>query len=180
MPTILTTCRVPWTISPTTSGVTLIHSESDVEPECTVVLGGGRLVDADGYDSRRIEIKFLECYYARVGHHRDTETVEAIGYEIADSYSGDMNNYIDWLNKIWSETGNCPDSGFYFAQQSDWLSSLPSYFQQNFRHYVIDGRDGYVELVAKEYTRREWIWSDGHREESQLKGPVVGSGNGVE
>lgn len=179
MPTILTPCRVPWAISPSTSAITLDHSESDVEPECVVVLGGGRLTDDCHTDSRRIDITFKMCYHARVGPHHDTETIEAIGYQIADSYSGDMNAYLDWRNKKWIETGNCPDSGFYVAQQSDWLPTLPNVFQQGFQHYVVDGRDGYVELIAKQFAWREWMWSNGHRDDAPSDGPVMGSGEGV-
>ena len=55
MKTILTPCRVPWTISPSMSGVTLTHSESDVEPECTVVCGAGRL-NVDGLVDTRLRM----------------------------------------------------------------------------------------------------------------------------
>ena len=70
------------------SGVTLTHCESDVEPACALVCGGGRLTDDGLVDSRRIEIEFSQCYYARTGPHRDTESIEAIGYEVEPSFVG--------------------------------------------------------------------------------------------
>ena len=37
-----------------------------------------------------------------------------------------------------------------------------------------------VELIARGFAWREWKWRDGHREDAPMKGPVVGSGEGVE
>jgi hypothetical protein len=161
------------------SGVTLTHSESDVEPKCTVVFGGGRLIENGRVDSRRIEIEFSQCYHARLGPHDDSVSIEAIGYKIDPTYDGEIGDYHEWRIREWNATGHCPDSGFYVATKSAWLLSLPDFFQTDFRHYVIDGRDGYVELIAGRFTWREWLWIDSHREEAPSKGPVVGSGEGV-
>lgn len=177
--TILAPCSVPWAISPSSSGVTLTHSESDVEPECTVVFGGGHLNEDARVDSRRIEIQFSRCYYARLGYHRDTESIKAIGYKIDPTYNGKMEGYLEWRQREWNATGHCPNSGFYVATKSAWLLSLQDSFQTDFRHYVIDGREGYVELIARRFSWREWLWIDSHREKAPSKGPVVGSGKGV-
>lgn len=179
METILTACRVPWAISPSTSGVTLTHSESDVEPECTVVCGGGRLNKHCRVDSRRIEIEFSLCYFARLGLHGDSETIEAIGYKIDPTYVREIDDYLEWRTREWNATGHCPDSGFYVATKSAWLPSLAAFFQSDFRHYVVDGRDGYVELIARRFKWREWLWTDSHREDAPSKGPMVDSGEGV-
>ena len=181
MQTILTPCRVPWRISPSTSGVTLRHSESDVEPECSVVFGAGRQRDDDRTDSRRVEITFERCYYARVGPHSDSESVEALGYviEMPDDRPRDVWDAHQQYLRRWRETGLCPGPGFYIAKQSEWLVTLPDHFQQDFRHYVVDGRDGYVELIARCYKWREWLWSDSDRELAPSTGPVVGQGEGM-
>lgn len=166
------------------SGVTLIHTETDVAPECTVVFAGGRLTSESRTDSRRIEITFESCYFARVGPHDDRETIEVLGYEVdRPSELVDVAHYIDRRNRIWRESGNCPDSGFYVARQSDWVSTLPRSFprhlENQIRHYVVDGRDGYVELIARQFSWREWLWTDGQRDDAPSKGPVAGSGEGV-
>jgi hypothetical protein len=153
--TILTPCLVPWAISPSGSGVTLTHSESDVEPECTVVFVAGRLGQDDRTDIRHVEIVFNQCYHARVGPHSDSEGVEALGYVI-DPPRPSAEDYLNWRVRHWRETGSCPDSGFYVAKRSAWLESLPNFFRPDFRHYVVDGRDGYVELIAREFKWREW------------------------
>lgn len=171
-------CRVPWAISPTTSGITLTHSESDSEPECTVVLGGGRLNVDGSTDDRRIELEFLHCYYARCGQHCDTEDIEAIGYKIASRYDGKMADYLDWRQKMWLSSGYCPDSGFYLAAQSAWLCSLPDEYQKAAHHYVLDGRDGYVELIARGFKWREWMWVESRREDAPSTGSVVDEGEG--
>ena len=177
--TILTPCRVPWTISPSTSAVTLTHSESDVEPECTVVFGGGRITEDYHIDSRRIDVVFKMCYHARIGPHDDSETIEAIGYKIDAPIDADTEAGYEEYQRAWKTTGICPDSGFYVAKQSEWLPSLPAFFQTDFQHYVIDGRDGYVELIAKHFAWQEWMWSNCHRDDAHANGPVVGTGQGV-
>ena len=179
METILMPCRVPWAVSRSTSGVTLIHSESDVDPACTVVFGGGRMNTNGLVDSRRIEIQFVQCYYARSCPHDDSEGIEAIGYRIEHKYNGGMNEYLNWRTQTWQRTGFCPDSGFYVAKTSEWLSGLPDLFQTDFHHYIVDGRNGYAELVARRFRWREWLWIDSHREDAISRGPVVGSGKGI-
>ncbi len=161
------------------SGVTLVHRETDVEPECSVVFGGGRLRDEGGTDDRRIEITFKFCYFSRTGPHSDSEGVEAIDYEMAEKFDGPWQGYLEWRRKEWERTGMCPDSGFYVASQSAWLQSLPDFFRENYWHYVVDGRDGYVELIAKNFKWREWIWKDCHRDEAVRLGPAIGEGEGV-
>ena len=179
MKTVLVSCRVPWAISPSESGVTLTHIETDVKPECSVVFGGGRLREDGLTDDRRIEITFESCYYARTGPIPDTEGVEALGYEVVGGFEGDMRDYLAWRHDKWQRDGLCPDSGFYVAQASVWLPTLPPFFQQRHRHYVISGRDGYVELVARSFAWREWLWEQGQREDALSIGPVVGHGEGI-
>ncbi len=179
METILKPCRVPWDVSPSMSGVTLIHSESDTEPECSVIFGGMSMNQVGKVDSRRIEVIFKHGYYTRTGYHNDDDVaVEILNYKV-DFYEEKMNDYLSWRTKKWKESGLCPDPSFYVAKQSGWLSTLPSIFQEGFFHYIIDGRDGYVEIIAKGYKWREWLWNSHHRDEAPSKGPVVRSGKGI-
>ena len=55
-------------VGPSTSAVTLKHMETDTEPECTIVLGGGRMSDKGQLDNRRIEIDFEVCHTREAGH----------------------------------------------------------------------------------------------------------------
>jgi hypothetical protein len=177
--TILKVCRVPWSISPSMSGLTLRHRETDVAPECSVVFGAGRLRDDDRTDSRRVELVFEGCYHARVGPHSDTEGIEAIGYEMVEPFKFDA-DYLLRRSRLWRESGSCPDPGFYVAVRSAWLARLPDDFRLGSRHYVVDGRDGYVELIARRFRWREWLWDEDDREVAPSSGPVVGEGEGEE
>lgn len=160
------------------SGITLLHGESDTKPECTVVFGAGRLREDGLTDSRRVEITFESCYFARVGPHSDTEGIEAVGYILAPPVTSAPEDYDEWRVGQWRQTGYCPDPGFYVARQSAWLESLPDPYRRDFRHYVVDGRDGYVELIAQQFRWREWLWTNGHREQVPARQPVVGEGEG--
>ena len=64
------------------------------------------------------------------------------------------------------------------ATESEWLSSLSGGYQEKCHHYVVVGRDGYVELIAERFRWREWMWTTGHRDAREL-GPVVEKGEGV-
>ena len=84
-------------VGPSMSAVTLSHTETDTEPECSIVLGGGRMSDTGQLDSRRIEIDFKMCHHART-RPLGGGGVDAI-YPVEPSYGGDMNGYLDWLRR---------------------------------------------------------------------------------
>ncbi len=52
-------------VAPSMGAVTLKHTETDTEPECTIVFGGGRMSEKGQLDSRRVEIDFEMCHHAR-------------------------------------------------------------------------------------------------------------------
>jgi hypothetical protein len=190
MTTILKPCSVPWTIFASGGGLTLSHTQED-EPECSLVFGGGRLLEGNKeglIDNRRIELIFDEVLYARVGPHPDNKNIETIGYKIdrfGNGYDGpdnDLEHYY-WCEKHWRSEGICLHSGFYYASTSDWLSSVEKhdhYIQKNaYKHYVMDDRDGYVELLATGYSWKEWTWTSGHREDVVKNSNIVASGKGT-
>lgn len=181
MQTILHPCAVPWSISPTMSGVTLTHSESDTEPACQVTFGAGRLTNEGRTDMRLVQIRFAECYFARTGYHSDDGSITDLhGYELSDAASPpEGEDYLDWRHRKWRSDTVCPDSGFYVAEQSAWLRSLPESFQRDSAHYVIDGRDGYVEVVARAFEWTEWMWATGHRDDVPSMETAVAHGTGT-
>jgi hypothetical protein len=178
--TILKPCRMPWAVSPSTSGLTLTHCETDVSPECTIVFGAGRMRPGGGTDDRRVELAFEHAAWTRTGPKDDNSGIESAGFEVPGAYSGPMEGYLDWRRRIWLETGICPDSGFYVATKSEWTASLNPEGSL-FRHYVLSGRDGYVEILAIRFAWREWLWPmNSRREAHTADADVVASGEGVE
>jgi len=162
-------------ISPSMSGVTLIHTETDTAPECRVVLGGGRLQANDKIDSRRIEVVFTNCAHSRASPKHDDYGLEREGFELLDG-GPQGPGYFKWFPPEWRRLGYCPNSGFWVAAQSSWLTELST---KQSHHYVVCGRDGYVELIAERYSWREWDWPDGVREDAASKPPVAsGSSDG--
>ena len=144
------------------------------------MLGGGRLMDNGSTDDRRIEITFKLCYYLRTAPHLDSEGVEALGYEVASGFEGASRDYLDWLRNEWHKNGICSYSGFYVARESAWRKTLPEFFQKDYWHYVVNGRDGCVELIARSFKWREWLWVRGDREDAVKAGPIVGEGEGID
>ena len=133
------------------SGLTLTHCETDVEPQCSVVFVLAGFETTTGPTLGRIEVVFEGCYYARVGPNLDTEGLESIGYEIDEPFEFDAANYLSRRTSLWRESGFCPKSGFYAAIRSAWLAGLPDRFRLDSRHYLLDGQDGYVELIARRF-----------------------------
>jgi len=153
--TALTPCRVPWSISATGSGLSLAHTETDIAPECSVRLGANWLTGAGSLDSREVEIVFEGCYYARVAPKSDDFDIEEAGFTIVKSKGMNSQKTVEWPPSEWVQTGICPDSGFYYATESDWMASRPIVFRRDCRHFVLSGRDGYVELIARSFKWRE-------------------------
>jgi hypothetical protein len=152
--TVLTHCQVPWAISPTRSGVTLTHQETDVAPNCLATVGVGSLTPNNKTDCGLVEICFESCYFARTGPKSDNADIECIGYQVTPRYEGSA-DYLEWRASTWRKTGYCPDPGFYIATQSPWLDSIRMPYRKDAKHYVIEGRDGYVEVIATGY---RWRW----------------------
>ncbi len=183
MSTILKPCAVPWAVSPSGGGIGLTHIQDD-EPECRVLLGGGRIKRDGGIDNRRIELTFENVLWTRTGPHPDNVNVESIGYEIDNGFadkgysgSGDVAEKVDWIHAYWLREGICPDPKFYYASESDWLMSL-NVPGDGFKHYVIDDRDGYVELISTGYSWKEWLWIEGHINDVPTNSDVAFSGVG--
>src|SRR5579859_5986102 len=149
------------------SAVTLRHMQTDVAPECTVVFGGRRLQDTENVDSRRIELTFSECRFTRVAPKDDNSGIDAVGFEVISPFSAIQDPW-ERDRQEWQRSGYWPDSGLYVAVTSAWLSNLPEY-QSRYKHYVVSGRNGYVELIAQDYSWREWLWVDSDREEAPNK-----------
>jgi hypothetical protein len=175
---IIKPCRVPWAVSPTMDGLTLTHRNDD-EPHCSIVFGGGRLTDSGLTDNRRIEINFVSAYFARVSVKDDNSDIEESGFTVLGMHDGLSDQYLDWRRRRWRQTGLCPDPRFYVATESPWLSSA-GLRHLSLRHFVLAGRDNYIEVLASRFSWREWLWPSGPRDQYTSPDGVVGSGEGVE
>ncbi|MES1200877.1 MAG: hypothetical protein ABUS57_05455 [Pseudomonadota bacterium] len=175
---VITPCRVPWSVSPTMDGLTLTHSNDD-EPRCSIVFGGGRLTESGLTDDRRIEINFASAYFARVSAKDDNEDIDASGFTVVRMDEGPSDQYLEWRRRRWRQTGFCPESGFYVATESPWLTSA-GFAHLALRHFVLAGRDNYIEVLASGFAWREWMWPSGPRDQYTDPQDVVGSGEGVE
>ena len=53
-------------------------------------------------------------------------------------------------------------------------------YGNNPKHYVVVGRDNYIEIIAERYEWREWLWPTGSREDYRDDASVVFSDSGTE
>ncbi|HEV2296585.1 MAG TPA: hypothetical protein VGR35_22265 [Tepidisphaeraceae bacterium] len=125
-----------------------------------------------------MEIVFDACYHARLGPHDDSEGVEVLRYTVDPPAPGG-GDYLDWLARRWREVGICPRSGFWVAKRSAWMDVLPDFFRRDFRHFIVDGRDGYVELIARRFAWRARAAAEVEHESDPTRWPVVDQGEGA-
>lgn len=172
---VLLPCQVPWMVSQSTSGLTLTHTESDVEHDCSIVFGGGRLTEAGRIDSRRIEVVFHGCERSTLGQTLDDEDLQNKGYELrSEARAVATDEYPRWLISQWRQTGICPESGLWVA------AGVPVGTRSSqSKLFVIAGRNGYAEVVAAGFSWREWVWTDGQRD-ALANLPPIAKGLGVD
>lgn len=160
-------------VSPS-GGLELRHVETDVGPECSVMFPAGRINADDKLDQRFVEVVFRGGAFARVHWHDDTSGVECLGY-------GSPEPVVDaWpMLDTWTIGDDCPDPQFYRVLNSDWIAGLPPHFAHH-RHYILDGRDGCIEIAAERYAWREWKWSAGEAVDTLLSGKPFATGEEIE
>ena len=154
-------CTLPWSIWPW--GLTLNHGDTDVLPECSVEFGVQVVRPSPPYEQLWVKVEFELAAFASAKPHRDDEGLSDVtGYDIvprrgATSWEDDQ---AEWLR-----TGVCPDPGFYFSTDTRWLDADRRSWaarqrgnprQEEAVHFLLDGRDGYVEILAAGFTWRAW------------------------
>jgi hypothetical protein len=175
-------CTLPWAIWPW--GITLTHSDTDVLPECSVEFGALVARPTRPYEELWVKVEFELAAFASAKPHRDDEDlVDISGYDIVPrrddgSVGGWERREVEWLR-----TGVCPDPSFYFSTNSRWLEAERSSWAARQRtdrrpdeavHFLLDGRDGYVEILALGFTWR--AWPQGRPRVSEVSGEPTMSG----
>lgn len=176
-------CTLPWAIW--SWGIRLTHSDTDVLPECSVEFGAMLPRPTRPYEEVWVKVEFELAAFASAKPHRDDEDLADVsGYDIIprrrDESSG-LRGYRD--DAEWLRTGLCPDPSFYFSTDSRWLETERRSWASRQRtsrppedavHFVLDGRDGYVEIIASGFTWQ--AWHQGHPFRSEVSGEPIMSG----
>jgi hypothetical protein len=192
-------CRLPWSIWPW--GISLTHSDTDTRPECSVEFGGMLPRPTPPYEELWVRVEFESAAFASAKPHRDDEELaEVTGYDIVPrrkepevGLSGglrevlrataDVANRREQEQKRWIETGACPDPGFYFSMDSGWLEAERNSWAARQRtshgpgdgvHFLLDGRDGYVEILASGFSWQ--AWHQGHPRLNEVSGEPIMTG----
>jgi hypothetical protein len=175
-------CTLPWSIWPW--GLTLTHTDTDVLPECSVEFGAMMPRSSPPYAEFWVKVDFELAAFASTKPHRDDEDLLSVsGYDIvpkkrAGGYAASQHDEAEWLR-----TGVCPDPSFYFSADSRWLKAeRPSWAArqrasrqpEDAVHFLLDGRDGYIEILASGFAWR--AWRSGRPLRSAVSGEPVMSG----
>ncbi len=156
-------CAVPWRIWPW--GLTLHHEDTDVLPACSVEFG---VLMQPGVPSEElwVRVDFEAAAFASASPHRDDEDLaDVTGYDIVPRRTVDGPAERQLEEEEWNRTELCPDPGFYFSTDSAWLDRSRRLWADRQRmdrspqdavHFLMDGRDGYLEILASGFTWRAW------------------------
>jgi hypothetical protein len=159
-------------VSPS-GGLELRHSETDTAPECSVSFPAGRIIPDGKLDQKFVEVRFVGGAFVRVHWHDDRAGVESIGYELTQMPSG------TWpAVDSWKVDADSPNPSFYRVLDSTWIPALPSHFALH-HHFIIDGRDTCIEIVAEQFTWREWNWPIGTTLTSALAVDPIATGASI-
>lgn len=182
MPNVFRSCQLPWRIWPW--GLALSHSDTDVAPECTVEFGGMFVQPTPPYRRLWIKTRFASSAYAMAKPRRDNENLSDVtGYDIVAHRELFTPQTRERDETAWLETGICPDPGFYYSTDSDWLDGVRQHWAErqltsetpfSAVHFLLDGRDGYIEIAAAGFNW--WAWTEGNPILSNVKGEPVLSG----
>ncbi|MFO0939682.1 MAG: hypothetical protein U0930_02830 [Pirellulales bacterium] len=154
MSDVLKHCRVPWTVSPS-GGICLLYEETDTAPICYVTFPASRISRDGLLDSRLVRIDFVGGAFTKTHWHDDRSGPESIGYTVIESRKE------CWPRcENWKFGALCPSPCFYKVENSTWIPGLPALFHSH-HHFLIDGRDGCIEIIAERYHWKEWIWPPG-------------------
>jgi hypothetical protein len=179
-------CTLPWRIWPW--GVTLTHSDTDMLPECSMEFGAMVVRPKPPYEQLWVKVDFEMAAFASAKPHRDDETLEEVtGYDIvpsrgASSVEAHLAKEAEWLR-----SGLCPDPGVYFSGDSGWLATSRRSWAERQRtgrsphdavHFLLDGRDGYVEILAAGFSWR--AWRPGRSRRGDVTGEPVMSGTWID
>ena len=66
--------------------------------------------------------------------------------------SEDVGAWLSNFHSLWLKTGYCPDPRVYRVESSHWIANLKL---RNVEHFVIEGHDEYLELIAE-----RWRWDE--------------------
>lgn len=151
-------CELPWRIWPW--GLDLSHSDTDVVPECSVEFGAMIVRPSPSDEEIWVRVDFELAAFASAKPHRDDERLEAVtGYEI------DVGVEYSRMREVWLGSGRCPDPKIYFSTSSAWLDACRGSWARRQRtsrsgseavHFLLDGRDGYLEILAAGFSWRAW------------------------
>lgn len=154
-------CPVPWDTSPSQSSVTLTHTETGEAPICSVTLLGNYLLDGPTLADCFVRIDFDQAWVTRTGWHPDNQRVTDLpGFSVSNESEFEPANYLNWRETSWRLTGLCPDPGFLVATHCDW-NSASLWEGPDWKHFIVDGLDGFVEIFATGASWRLWHFAPG-------------------
>jgi len=176
--------KVPWQVSPSTPYLKLVSHELSGEFPTQVIFVanfGLRLTGVQKTDlsltrvfqasdphlhslkadndsaTSLVRMDFRGGMWARITPaFSDREVLNPRAFDVSlIPYSNPSNDVGVWLQdfqSFWLKSGSCPDPGVYTVESSEWIESLDL---TGFEHYVIQGHDAFIEVLAK-----DWKWDE--------------------
>ena len=104
-----------------------------------------------------VEVNFSGFIAARMlPGHSDSEVLDPNTFDFknvpfSSAEGKSIGEMIQGFQNEWKQIGTCPDPLMYEVSDSHWLQQMAGE-RTNFKHFVLQGHDAYVEVIAERWT----------------------------
>jgi hypothetical protein len=152
--------ELPWKISPSISDFRIEiveNGDAAISAEAAVLPQHNPLTEA--LENRRVVMVFSggQWVWTRPAFSDSTVIPPHLfeGYDDGYLPGQSINEFLLESRKKWVASGLCPRPGVYRVENSVWLEEENA-SRFGCRHYVLEGHDMWIEVIAKSF---EWRWS---------------------
>lgn len=148
--------KMPWRISPNHSGMQLSIGEYQTAYATEVTLQASICIvepDSNRWEFHAIRIGFGTAVAAKlVPYFAEQYPLDCSLYEghITAEQSptvAKLDDFFREMDREWTETGMCPDSGLYKVEKSEWIEQL-KLPPLEASHYLLIGREALIEIIT--------------------------------
>jgi len=151
--------KLPWMLSPSVSDLrveVIENGDCVISAEVAVLPESAPLTNA--LDNRRVSLTFAGGQWVRTHPYLGDHVIPPNLFEPPQKPWFDrlsVQRSLRQCRELWVSSGHCPNSRVYQVQNSSWIREQNAE-RYGCQHFVLQGHDIWVELLAKSF---RWRWS---------------------
>jgi hypothetical protein len=150
----VTPVQTEWMVSSTERQLEIDDSQEGVLVVGFLGYFGRTLVDGkmtDKYHDVKIEFTGVKEFRHFPDYStKDGERLDSYDWELVPEFrdeEGSLAKHGETFQKVWAETGICPDPAFYEVAGSNWVEEVGE--SRNLKHYLVLGGDYNLEVLSE-------------------------------